>query len=67
MAEVQSLAEASQKLQAYSDELCMGSSDMGRNFGQVSKDGKPYAVISYNGRIWDLDGNEIVGEVLALK
>ena len=58
--EVQTLAEASHVCMAYIAANDYGSSDLCRGFGVVKLAGKPVARISYNGRIWNNDGNEIL-------
>ena len=52
-----SLTEASQVTQRYIDEWNLGGGNF--SFGQVWKGTKQIAKVSYNGRIWDMDGKEI--------
>lgn len=59
-AEGKTLEELSKRLREYSDEVGMGASKMVRGFGEVRQVGTRVLVaqISYNGRIWNLDGKE---------
>ena len=65
--EVESLQEASAVCCAFRDANGHGASDMCRGFGRVTDmSGKLIARVSYNGRIWALDGSEILpGKVTA--
>lgn len=58
-ASVNSLAEASAAVRDYIDEKLLGSSTFTGGAVLDGKTHKQVARISYNGRIWDLDGNEI--------
>lgn len=52
--EVTDVTEASKKYQEFRDENNLGSSRL--EFGRVLEDEKLIARISYNGRVWNLDG-----------
>lgn len=58
--EGETLEELSKRLREYSDEVAIGASKMARGFGEVRQVGSRTLVarISYNGRIWNLDGSE---------
>lgn len=58
-ASVNSLAEASAAVREYIDKKLLGSSTFTGGAVLDGKTHKQVARISYNGRIWDLDGNEI--------
>ena len=58
--QVSTLKEASEKCRQYIASWDLGGGNW--NGGQVLKDGKLIAKISYNGRIWDLKDKEIILE-----
>lgn len=55
--EVKTLADASKKCLSYIDRNKLGGGNW--SGGQVFKDGAQVAKVSYNGRIWAMDGAEI--------
>jgi hypothetical protein len=55
---VESLAEASGVCLGYIDRNDLGFGNW--TGGQVSDGKKQVAIVSYNGRIWDMDGKEII-------
>lgn len=55
--DVASLGEASQKCMDYIEQYDLGGGNWAG--GQVYENGKQIARISYNGRVWDMTGNEI--------
>ena len=55
--DVQTLEEASKLCREYLDNNELGSGNW--TGGQVFKDKKQVALISYNGRVWAMDGSEI--------
>lgn len=56
---VASYAEARRLWEEYRDSTGAGYSEIG-NGAVVTHEGQPVARVSYNGRIWALDGAEIV-------
>jgi len=57
---VASLQAASRIVRAYIEATGMGASAMGPGFGDVTADGVVLARISYNGRIWNPEGEEVL-------
>ena len=57
---VATLREASDAVRKAIDDNCLRSSELKKRDGNVYQDGKHVATISYNGRIWDLNGNTII-------
>ena len=58
---VASLQQASTKVRAVIDEECWGMSDVPRKFGNVVDErGDLVARVSYNGRVWNPFGEEIL-------
>jgi hypothetical protein len=54
-----SLKSVSNRIKQFVRQSGMRSSQMGRNFGKVRENGKMKYRVSYNGRVWNLKGNEI--------
>lgn len=52
---VTSLAEARTKVKAFIREHDLCAGDYGALTGRIERDGKPYARVSYHGRLWALD------------
>lgn len=59
---VSSLREAASRCESYRDEHGLGSRDW--SGGDVKLNGKLVARVSYNGRVWTLDGKAVEGDAL---
>lgn len=57
---VKSLEEASYVISNFVNKTRMGSSQMGKFFGNVKVNGVKKYKVSYNGRVWDLNGEEVM-------
>lgn len=53
-------ADASRQFQEWIDDNNFGASDLGSRDGNIYVDGKLSAHVSYNGRVWDAAGKEII-------
>lgn len=53
---VASLAAAKALFQAFVQENGLGAGNLTSKSGRVSRDGKPLALISFNGKLWEVDG-----------
>lgn len=58
-AEIGSLAEGVAACRAYIAHWDLGGGNWGTQSGVVKQDGKAIARVSYNGRVWGLDGAEV--------
>lgn len=61
--EIKSLKEASDVIRNYIEKNDLGSSCY--SGGDVFENGEQIARVSYNGRVWDMDGNLMVDSPLA--
>jgi len=59
---VSSLKEASERFSEWITRNGLGAGNLARNAGTITeaKSKKVIACVSYNGRVWDLDDNEIL-------
>jgi hypothetical protein len=60
IAEVTSLKEASQVYRAWITKNRLGGGNVTMRSGQVTVNNKVIARVSYNGRVWDTKGKEII-------
>jgi len=56
---VGTLSEASRRWCGYRDDTGLGVSECCRGCGDVRDGSQKIATVSYNGRVWGLDGQEI--------
>ena len=58
---VASFKDATKTWNNFRDSNMLGASDLVQRSGILKKDGKKIGYVSYNGKIWDLQENEIIG------
>lgn len=56
---VDNYKEASQAMRGFLDANYLGASELRGTCGDINVDGKKVGHVSYNGRVWDLNGEEI--------
>ena len=57
---VKGWADASAAFRGWIEKNCYGASDLAKGAGDIIDMGKKVARVSYNGRLWGVNGKEIV-------